>query len=89
MKPGIFMNPDNSARRRYYAHTAEDGEGRRLPPEHWQLLKDHLRQVADLAKRFAGPLGLEKEAELAGRRLQLRVLDVPVVTSRAALTLNL
>jgi hypothetical protein len=63
---GILMNQDGSAVGRFYAHTAEDGQGRRLPSEHWQLLRDHLRQVAELAKGFARPLGLEAEAELAG-----------------------
>ncbi len=53
--------------RRYFAHTAETVEGRRDPETaRWQPLKDHLRQVADLAKRFAAPLGLVGEAELAG-----------------------
>ena len=35
---------------RFYAHTAEDKYGNPLPKAHWQLLKDHLRQVAGLAK---------------------------------------
>ncbi|MGD1086755.1 MAG: hypothetical protein ABSA47_18610, partial [Verrucomicrobiota bacterium] len=50
----------------FYAHTAEDGEGNRLPEEKWQPLSAHLRNVADLAKSFATPLGLAVEAELAG-----------------------
>jgi CRISPR-associated endonuclease/helicase Cas3 len=50
----------------FYAHTAEDENGRQLPESRWQLLKDHLVNVAALAKRFATPLGLETEAELAG-----------------------
>jgi CRISPR-associated helicase Cas3/CRISPR-associated endonuclease Cas3-HD len=52
----------------YYAHTAEDEFGNRLPPECWQLLHVHLRNVADLASEFATPLGssARAEAELAG-----------------------
>ena len=50
----------------YYAHTAEEADGRQAGVEHWQTLKDHLRNVADLARRFAEPLGLADEAELAG-----------------------
>jgi CRISPR-associated endonuclease Cas3-HD len=50
----------------YYAHTAEDKDGRRLPKSDWQLLKDHLRQVAELANAFASPLSLESEATFAG-----------------------
>ena len=50
----------------FYAHTAEDEEGRRLPEEHWQPLRDHLRNVACLAREFAAPLGLAAAAELAG-----------------------
>lgn len=54
---------------RFYAHTAKDEYGRRLADEsRWQLLKDHLQAVSQLAKSFGRPLGpeLEKEAELAG-----------------------
>jgi hypothetical protein len=29
----------------YYAHTAEDSEGKRLPESPWKLLSDHLRYV--------------------------------------------
>ncbi len=54
----------------FYAHTAEDEHGDRLPENsgQWQLLSVHLRNVADLAKQFAAPLGLaaEDEAEFAG-----------------------
>ena len=35
---------------RYYAHTAEDANGKRLEESRWQLLMVHLRTVADLAK---------------------------------------
>lgn len=51
----------------FYAHTAILPDGRPDPDVRvWQPLKDHLRKVADLAKHFAGPLGLADEAELAG-----------------------
>jgi CRISPR-associated helicase Cas3/CRISPR-associated endonuclease Cas3-HD len=51
----------------YYAHTAVklDGNPDR-DPANWQLLSTHLRNVAQLAKRFAEPLGLAAEAELSG-----------------------
>ena len=53
---------------RFYAHTAEAADGTRLPESsgRWQLLSEHLRNVADLAKHFAAPLRLSAEAELAG-----------------------
>ncbi len=53
---------------KFYAHTAEDEHGNRLPPESgkWQSLADHLRNVADLASDFARPFGGETEARLAG-----------------------
>lgn len=50
----------------YYAHTAEDESDGILPECHWQSLAEHLRSVAELAKGFARPLGMEAEAELAG-----------------------
>ncbi len=50
----------------FYAHTAENELGEPLPEKYWQPLKAHLRNVANLAKRFASPLGLTNEAELAG-----------------------
>lgn len=52
----------------YYAHTAEDPEGNRLPESSgkWQLLADHLRNVAELAEKFAAPFGASEEARLAG-----------------------
>jgi CRISPR-associated helicase Cas3/CRISPR-associated endonuclease Cas3-HD len=52
----------------YYAHTAEDENGRPLPESsgRWQPLSAHLRNVAELAAEFAAPLGLSTEAELAG-----------------------
>lgn len=52
----------------FYAHTAEGEDAKRLPESSgtWQLLSAHLRNVARLAKQFARPLGLEREADLAG-----------------------
>ena len=53
---------------KFYAHTAEDDEGKRLPENSgkWQLLSVHLRNVADGAKSYAMSLGMPAEAELAG-----------------------
>jgi CRISPR-associated endonuclease/helicase Cas3 len=51
---------------KFFAHTAEDDQGNRLPEEKWQPVSEHLRNVADLAKKFATPLGLATEAELVG-----------------------
>jgi CRISPR-associated endonuclease/helicase Cas3 len=72
----------------YYAHTATDDAGRPDPDtRRWQPLAEHLRQVARLARRFAEPLGLENEAELAGllhdlgkysERFQARLRDPAV-----------
>jgi CRISPR-associated endonuclease/helicase Cas3 len=50
----------------FYAHTADDENGKRRPESAWQSLRQHLLNVADLAKKFAVPLGLCAEAELAG-----------------------
>jgi CRISPR-associated endonuclease/helicase Cas3 len=51
----------------YYAHTAKDADGRSDRDErNWQLLSEHLTNVSALAKRFAAPLGIGTEAELAG-----------------------
>ena len=53
---------------KFYAHTAEGENGEALPESSgkWQPLATHLRNVANLAKKFAAPLGLPAEAELAG-----------------------
>lgn len=51
---------------RYYAHTADDEDGNRLPEEHWQPLSDHLRTVAVLARQFGAPLGMGLNVEVAG-----------------------
>ena len=45
----------------YYAHSL-DGE----PPEKWQPLEEHLKNVAEMAAEFARPFGGEKWARLAG-----------------------
>src|SRR5271157_145127 len=50
----------------YYAHTAEDENGTPLPEGHWQPLKDHLRNVAHMARTFGNQLDLGREAEIAG-----------------------
>ncbi|NDC75403.1 CRISPR-associated endonuclease Cas3'', partial [bacterium] len=52
----------------YYAHTAEDSQGKRLPESCgvWQPLSAHLRNVAELAATFAAPFGASSEAHLAG-----------------------
>ncbi|WP_442887758.1 CRISPR-associated helicase Cas3' [Congregicoccus parvus] len=62
------MHPAPTPERRYYAHTAEDEQGNRLPESSgkWQLLADHLRNVADLAAKFAAPFNASAEARLAG-----------------------
>ena len=51
----------------YYAHTAKLAHGQPDPDEqNWQLVAEHLRNVSALARRFAAPLNLAPEAELAG-----------------------
>jgi CRISPR-associated endonuclease/helicase Cas3 len=52
----------------YYAHTAEDTDGNRLPEESgkWQPLNVHLQNVANLAAKFAAPFDASEEARLAG-----------------------
>ena len=71
---------------KYYAHTAEDENGKRLPESSgkWQELSTHLRNVARLAKDLAALLGLSTESELSGllhdlgkyaQRFQARLRD--------------
>jgi len=51
----------------YYAHTADGPDGTRDPDvSKWQLLSDHLRNVANLAANFAAPFNASAEAHLAG-----------------------
>lgn len=50
----------------YYAHSLK---GR--PVEEWQPLEEHLRNVAELAGKFAAPLGAKEWAALAGRKHDL------------------
>lgn len=51
----------------YYAHTATKPDGTPDPDESkWQPLDVHLRNVADLAAKFAAPFGASHEAYLAG-----------------------
>lgn len=51
----------------YYAHTAETATGDRDPNKsRWQLLSEHLRNVAERAEKLAAPCGLADEARLAG-----------------------
>ena len=49
----------------YYAHTADLPDGT-CDPSRWQLLRDHLLNVAELAAKFAAPFGASEEARLAG-----------------------
>jgi len=45
----------------YYAHSREG-----KPPEEWHRLEDHLRKVAEMARRFADDFGAGEWAYLAG-----------------------
>lgn len=71
-------NPQNATRvaghptTRFYAHTAEDAEGNRIEDQsQWQPLADHLRNVAELAAKFAAPMGPEAAAEArSGARIE-------------------
>jgi hypothetical protein len=54
----------------YFAHTSKESDG--SPDKdrsHWQFLKDHLQNVAALARRFAETSGLADETELANCRV--------------------
>lgn len=45
----------------YYAHTKEG-----VPPEKWQMLEDHLKEVSRLAGEFAAKFGNKKMGEVIG-----------------------
>jgi hypothetical protein len=50
----------------YYAHSSPTGSP---PPEGWQLMRDHLKQVAKLARELAEATGVQdlpEAAEAAG-----------------------
>jgi len=57
---------DDLERMIFFAHTAEDESGNRLPQSHWQPLATHLRNVSELAAKFAAPFGAREEALIAG-----------------------
>ena len=69
---------------KYYAHTAAGENGTPLPESsgQWQPLATHLRNVAGLAKRFASPLRLPAEAELAGLLQVARAARLPRSAAR-------
>lgn len=51
----------------YYAHTAQGANGRPdKDRSRWQPVREHLSNVARIARRLADPLGLADKAELAG-----------------------
>jgi len=58
-------SPDNTDRikkgqvMQYYAHSLPN-----KPPEHWQRLDEHLRNVAEMAKGFAEKFGAGEWAYL-------------------------
>jgi len=45
----------------YYAHSREG-----KPPEDWHRVEDHLKKVAEMARRFANDFGAGDWAYLAG-----------------------
>ncbi len=66
-RPSPDHPAEESSRVRYYAHTAEKADGTRDPDKSkWQHLATHLRNVANLAAKFAAPFGATDEARLAG-----------------------
>lgn len=55
------MTDFESPSRKYFAHS-KDGR----PPEEWQPLEEHLKNVAEMAAEFAKPFGGEEWAKIAG-----------------------
>ncbi len=55
------MGNDSASQNTYYAHSTDETDCR-----NWQLLKDHLEEVARLAATFAEPFGAARAARLAG-----------------------
>ena len=55
------MADKSDMKSRYYAHSLED-----RPPEEWQPLEEHLKNVAEMAAEFVRPFGGETWADLAG-----------------------
>ena len=45
--------------RKYYAHTKEG-----CPPEEWQLLDEHLKNVAETARSFADSFGAGEQVRI-------------------------
>ncbi len=45
---------DNAMDDEFYAHSKEGA-----PPEDWHRLKDHLKEVAEMAREFASDFGLK------------------------------
>jgi len=41
----------------YYGHTADGPDGQRLLESQWQLLRDHLRNIAKLTEFLMGSAG--------------------------------
>ena len=46
---------------KFYAHTREG-----LPPSEWQSLEEHLKNVAEMARKFAEEFGAGDWGRLAG-----------------------
>jgi CRISPR-associated helicase Cas3/CRISPR-associated endonuclease Cas3-HD len=53
--------PDTDLRKHYYAHTTK-----RSDKSDWQLQETHLKEVAELCKKYATPIGMGYEGYIAG-----------------------